>query len=417
MENKNSDKVILHCDMNSFYASVELLDYPDLVSKPVAVAGDPDGRHGIILAKNEPAKKKGVVTAETIWQARRKCPDLVLLKAHHEKYNDFYKKINEIYYRFTDLVEPFSIDESWLDVTASEALFGSGEEIAYKIKDTVRRELGLTQSVGVSFSKVFAKMGSEYKKPDAVTVISRENYKDLLWPLPVREMFFVGKATAEKLSSLGIKTIGDLACTDVDFLVKVFGKLGNVLYENANGLDSSQVSPMAERRKIKSVGNGITFKRDLLGEADVLTGLAALSDTVSGRLRKYGLKCSGVKVDIKNPEFVTISRQQTLVSPTNRGDVIKKTAMELIKKNWNLNNPIRLITVTGIGIVGDEDYEQMNFLDNLESGDADKGEKIEKTMDEIREKYGKSSIQIGRIVGNDLGIHYGENDIDDENDE
>ena len=413
MENKDTDKVILHCDMNSFYASVELLEHPDLIDKPVAVAGDPNGRHGIILAKNEPAKKMGVVTAETIWQAKQKCPDLILLKAHHEKYQEFYKKINEIYYRFTDLVEPFSIDESWLDVTASKALFGSGEEIAYKIKDLIRSELCLTQSVGVSFSKVFAKMGSEYKKPDAVTVISKENYKDLLWPLPVRELFFVGRATAEKLASMQIKTIGDLARTDEDLLVKVFGKQGHVLYENANGLDDSQVSPMAERRKIKSVGNGITFKRDLLGEDDILTGLAALSDTVSSRLRKYGLKCSGVKVDIKNPEFSTISRQSTLASPTNRGDVIKKAAMELIRKNWDMRNPIRLITVTGIGIVGDDEYGQLNFLDTLNAEDDRKGEEIEKTVDEIREKYGKSSIKIGRIVGNDLGIDYGEDDNDE----
>ena len=202
------DRVILHCDMNGFFASVELLSRPDLRDRPVAVCGNPENRHGIILAKNEPAKKYGVVTAETIWQARKKCPDLVLLPPHYDKYSEFCRLINGIYQQYTDQVEPFSIDESWLDVTASQKLFGTGREIADAIRNRVKKELGLTLSAGVSFNKFFAKMGSEYKKPDATTEITRENFRELLWPLPIEEMFFVGFSTAQRLRGIGVDTIG-----------------------------------------------------------------------------------------------------------------------------------------------------------------------------------------------------------------
>ena len=217
------DRVILHCDMNSFFASVELLEHPELKDRPVAVCGDPESRHGIILAKNEPAKAFGIVTAETLSQARRKCPGLVLLRPHHEKYRRYSRLINSIYYRYTDMVEPFSIDESWLDVTASRRLFGTGREIADSIRETVKKELGLTLSAGVSYNKIFAKMGSEYRKPDATTEITRENYRDILWPQPVENMFFVGFATAQKLKSSHIHTIGDLACARDDRLESLLG--------------------------------------------------------------------------------------------------------------------------------------------------------------------------------------------------
>ena len=250
------DRVILHCDMNSFFASVELLEHPELRSKPVAVCGDPDSRHGIILAKNEAAKKYGIKTAETIWQARKKCPGLVLLPPHMNKYKHYSQELNKIYQRYTDLVEPFSIDESWMDVTASLNLFGSGRQIADEIRQTVKKELGLTLSAGVSFNKIFAKMGSEYKKPDATTEITRENYKELLWPLDAGEMFFVGKASAQKLRNIGIKTIGDIAASSPDALSALLGKVGRSLWEHANGIDDSPVMHFAHREKIKSVGNG-----------------------------------------------------------------------------------------------------------------------------------------------------------------
>ena len=241
------DRVILHCDMNGFYAAVELLQRPDLKDRPMAVSGDPDSRHGIILAKNQLAKEYGVVTAETIWQAKKKCPQLVLVRPHMEKYRHYCGLINEIYQRFTDMVEPFSIDESWLDVTASQKLFGSGRQIADTIRRTVREELGMTLSAGVSFNKTFAKMGSEYKKPDATTEITRENFRELLWPLPAGELFGVGKATSEKLRQAGIFTIGDIAASKKPLLVSLFGKQGAVMW-NTPTVSTTIRSPCTIRK-------------------------------------------------------------------------------------------------------------------------------------------------------------------------
>lgn len=397
------ERTILHCDMNGFYASVELLALPELKGRPMAVCGNPDNRHGIILAKSEEAKAYGVVTAETVWQAKRKCPNLVLVKPHHEKYKIYSDKINQIYGRFTDMIEPFSIDESWLDVTGSMKLFGSGKEIADKIRMIVKDELGLTLSVGVSYNKVFAKMGSEYKKPDATTVITRKNYKDLLWPLPIRELFFVGGVTAEKLEKAGMKTIGDLAIYNRDLICAMLGKQGAVIYDYANGIDDSPVSLSYERQKIKSVGNGMTFKRDLNGLDDIKTAILALSDTVAGRLRKYEMKCQGVKVDIKDPMFKTISRQKQLTLSTNLAEEIGSAALDLIHKSWNLKNPIRMLTITGIGLSDEQEAEQLSIF-AMDQNQRGKAETIERTLDSIRKKYGGSAITFGGILNNDIGI-------------
>ena len=256
------DRVILHCDLNSFYASVELLDHPELRDRPVAVCGDPNSRHGIILAKNEPAKRYKVQTAETIWQARRKCPELVLLPAHHWKYRDYSKKVNAVYERYTDLVEPFSIDESWLDITGSLHLFGGdAKALADEIRRVLREELGLTVSVGVSFNKIFAKMGSDYKKPDATTVISRENYQELLWPLPITSLLFVGRSAAAALEHYGVHTIGDLARTDPELLRSHLKKHGEVIWNFANGRDAGVVE--AEEPDNKNYGNSTTIPFDV----------------------------------------------------------------------------------------------------------------------------------------------------------
>ena len=399
------DRVILHCDMNGFFASVELLSHPELVDKPMAVCGDPESRHGIILAKNEIAKKYGVTTAETIWQAKRKCPSLVLVASHHDEYKKYSRLINKIYLHYTDMVEPFSIDESWLDVTASQKLFGSGQEIADTIRKRVKEELGLTLSAGVSYNKIFAKMGSEHKKPDATTVISRENYKDILWPKPIQEMFFVGFATAEKLKNVGITTIGDLATADRFALTSLLGKSGGILSDYANGLDDSPVKLFDQREKIKSVGNGITFKRNLETQDDILIALTALSDTVASRLRKYEMKASGVKVDIKDPDFSTISRQMQLEAATNLASEIRQAATALIKKSWPANKPIRLITVTAINLSDESESEQLSFFADAQEK-REKESSIENTMDDIRRKFGTSSIGFGKVIDNDLGIDF-----------
>lgn len=402
------DRVILHCDMNSFFASVELLEHPELRTKPVAVCGDPESRHGIILAKNEPAKACGVVTAETLSQARRKCPDLVLLRPHHDKYRHYSRLINAIYYQFTDMVEPFSIDESWLDVTASRKLFGSGKEIADSIRQRVKKELGLTLSAGVSYNKIFAKMGSEYKKPDATTEITRDNYRKILWPQPVENMFFVGFATAQRLKASKILTIGDLAVASESKLESMLGKQGPMLKRYALGLDDSPVALSGEREKIKSVGNGITFRRNLTSVEDALTAVTALSDTVAGRLRKYGFKAWGVKVDIKDASFKSISRQKQLLKPTHLSSEIKNAAMELIEASWHFPAPIRLITVTAINLTDGEDGEQLMFFGTDSSAaseeNREKSDSIEKAMDDIREKFGDSSITFGQLIKNDIGI-------------
>ena len=414
--NQQKDRVILHCDTNGFFASVELLSHPELRDRPMAVCGSPDKRHGIILAKNEPAKKAGVITAETVWQALKKCPDLQFVPPHMSKYKHYSRLINEIYQRFTDMVEPFSIDESWLDVTASQSLFGSGREIADTIRETVKKELGLTLSAGVSFNKIFAKMGSEYKKPDATTLITRENYKDILWPLPARDMFFVGKATAQKLAAAGISTIGDIAVTSPDFLESMLGKQGRQLWEYTNGLDNSPVARTSEGEKIKSVGNGVTFTRDLITEDDIITAVTSLSDTVAGRLRRYGMKACGVKVDIKDPYFKVISRQKQLFSPTNLAGELAKNALDIIHSSWKSGSPIRMLTITGINLT-DEFFDEQLSLFGVSSDDRQKGEQIERTMDEVRKKYGSSSIGFAAVLDNDIGAYvrgYAEEEADND---
>ena len=291
-------RVILHCDCNSFFASVETVLNPAYRSVPMAVCGSVEARHGIVLAKNELAKKYGIQTAETVYSAKRKCPGLVIAEPHHGEYMKFSRRVNEIYARYTDLIEPFGIDESWLDVTASQKLFGTGEEIANRIREDVKREIGITVSVGVSFNKVFAKLGSDYKKPDAVTVISEENFKDIVYPLPVSDLLFVGKKTAETLRTMGVRTIGQLATVSESVLKNKFGRGGEMLYKYSRGLDDSPVSP--EREEAKSVGNGFTFRHDLVTREECRIGIDFLSEEIGRRLRAKGLKCATVQLTIKD---------------------------------------------------------------------------------------------------------------------
>ncbi|MEG0830180.1 MAG: DNA polymerase IV [Anaerovoracaceae bacterium] len=401
------ERTILHCDMDGFFASVELLDHPELKDKPMAVCGNPENRHGIILAKNSYAKKYGVTTAETLWQAKRKCPDLQLVAPHHHKYTHYCGLINKIYQRFTDMVEPFSIDESWLDVTGSFKLFGSGLQIATTIRNTIKEELGLTLSVGVSYNKIFAKMGSDLNKPDGTTVISKENYKEILWPMDVGEMFFVGNVTEERLKKSGIYTIGDLAKTDKTFLSALLGKQGGMLYDYANGFDDSPVCLYHEREKIKSVGNGITFTRNLEGIDDIKIAVTGLSDTVASRLRKYQMKSFGVKVDIKDPGFKVISRQKQLEMATNLSEEISACALEVINKSWTISNPIRMLTITAINLCNEGESEQLSLFSSC-NDNRKRGETLERTMDDIRKKFGDKSITFGRIIHNDIGIDLGD---------
>ncbi len=430
-------RIILHCDMNSFYASVELLDFPELASFPVAVCGNPDKRHGIILAKNEKAKKFGIITGETLWQAQRKCPALKTLKPNMWKYKKMSKTINQIYSSFTDIIEPFSIDESWLDITDSLVFFSQQPEIVeileskkeftllkdisekkelstenqfilgIAIGDLVRKiileKLGLSLSVGVSYNKVFAKMGSEYKKPNATTLISYDNFKELLWPLPIGDLFFVGAKTESSLKKIGISTIGDLANQKPEFIEKKLGKTGVQIHNYATGKDQSPVSHMTEKRKIGSIGNGLTFNRNLTGLDDIKVATLGLSDQVSARLRKHQLKASGVKIDIKDPSFKVISRQKQMVSASNSQEDIYSCALNLILENWEMKNPIRLLTVTGINLIDENTNEQISFWEE-DNESREKKESISQAIDSIREKYGDTSMTFGSLINNDLGI-------------
>ena len=392
------DRVIFHCDLNSFYASVELRSRPDLQNVPVAVCGDPTSRHGIILAKNEPAKKFGVQTAETIWQAKKKCPELVLLPPHHKLYRQVSKEVNTIYEQYTDLVEPFGIDESWLDVSGSLHLFGGDAgQLADDIRARLRQEVGLTISVGVSFNKVFAKLGSDYKKPDATTVISRENWRDIVWPLPVGDLLFVGRAAQRTLGQYGVETIGQLAACKPEMLEQLMGKMGAQLYRYANGLDDAPVRPQHQREPVKSVGNSTTFPENLTRWEEIRSGLQLLSDSVAGRLRKEGLYCGGVAVAVKDAQFRTVSRQMRLGAPTHLMRDIFEAAQELTRRIWKAPTPVRLLSVTALYITDSADsYQQLDLL----AGDAplrdQRQEQLESAMDAIRGKYGRDAIAFGR---------------------
>ncbi|MEG1558244.1 MAG: DNA polymerase IV [Oscillospiraceae bacterium] len=390
-------RTILHCDCNSYFASVESIGRPELKAVPMAVCGDPDSRHGIILAKNELAKKRGVVTAETVWQAKRKCPGLVLVAAHHDLYEEYCDKINYIYEQYTDRVEPFSIDESWLDVTGSEHLFGDGKTIADELRRRVREELGLTISVGVSFNKIFAKLGSDYKKPDATTVISKDNYKEVLWPLPVREMIFVGKSSAEVLERHSIHTIGDLVLAGREKLNILFGKSGDSLWVNAAGLEDSPVRRRSEASAPKSVGKGMTFAHDLCGMEEIRAGLLPLCDEVGTRLRRLNMFCTTVAVQIKDPQFKTISRQLTLSAPTNITRDIYKASIFVLEQSWSpITAPIRLLTVTASNLT-DSSEAQTSLFDKFESSNNERV-KIDSVIDELRMKYGETAISYGSLV-------------------
>ena len=391
-------RVIFHCDLNCFFASVELLDKPALWDVPVAVCGDPKSRHGIILAKNEPAKKRGVQTAETVWQAKKKCPVLVLLPPHHELYEVYSRRVNEIYGRFTDLVEPFGIDESWLDVTGSLHLFGGdARALADRIRATVKAETGLTVSVGVSFNKVFAKLGSDLKKPDATTVIPPEGWRDIVWPLPVGDMLFAGRSTQRVLGQYGIETIGQLAACPEAMAEQLLGKMGGQLWRYANGLDNSPVRPRHQHEPVKSVGNGTTFPADLVRWEQIRQGLAPLCDSVATRLRRQRLYAGGVSVTLKGADFKTVSRQTRLDEPTHLMRDIWETAQELARQIWKAPTPIRAMTVTALHVTEDgQAYRQLDLLGQASAKRSERQEKLESAVDAIREKYGSGAITFGQ---------------------
>lgn len=398
---------------------MESLSHPEYKSVPMVVAGSSEDRKGIILAKNELAKKFGVQTAEPIWQAQRKCPGLVLAKPHYAKYKEFSKKVFRIYTRYTDRVEPFGIDEAWLDVTGSEKLFGTGGEIAESIRRTVKEETGLTVSIGISFNKSFAKLGSDYKKPDAITEISRENFKDIVYPLPVGDLLFAGKSTCDRLAKYDIKTIGQVASSSRELLTSILGARGGELYDCACGNGSDFVVKSDFHEPPKSIGRGLTFKRSITSFDEAKTAIAPLAEDVAQRLRKNGLWCNCISVSIKDDSLKTISRQTNIEPSTNLGRIIADTATGLIEKNWDFKIPIRMLTVTALSLSAEYRGSQLSLFDTADDGEAektDKLERLEKSVDALKERFGKEIISFASIHNNDLGldaINRKENDDED----
>ncbi|MCQ2514515.1 MAG: DNA polymerase IV [Ruminococcus sp.] len=384
-----NERTILHSDCNGFYASVECFHNPTIRNKPVAVSGDAENRHGIILAKNEIAKKYNIKTGEAIWQAKQKCPELVTVSAHFDLYKRFSKMARRIYSEYTNLVEPFGLDEAWLDVTNT---FGkSGIEIAEEIRERIKNELGITVSIGVSFNKIFAKFGSDYKKPDAITIINRSNYKSIVWNSPASDLLYVGRATNKKLRQLGIYTIGDIANTPVEQLRTNFGKWGDLIFAFANGYDSSPVMPIDYTEEVKSIGNSTTTPKDMETIEDVKIVLFVLCESVCRRLREQGFLTRTVSISIRDNELHTITRQSTLDSYSNITSQIADTALKLFKKSYKMNKPLRSIGVSLSDFIGDNIPHQISLLQDEKN--LIKSEQLDKTLDILKKRFGSYAVR------------------------
>ncbi len=380
----------MHSDLNSFYASVACLDHPELREKPVAVCGDPAARHGIVLAKNQIAKRCGVQTGQAIWQAKQQCRDLVTVAPDYSRYLALSAAAREIYISYTDQVESFGLDECWLDVSGSTKLFGSGPAMADEIRQRMRRELGLTVSVGVSFNKVFAKLGSDYRKPDATTVITEDNYRSLVWSLPVSDLLYVGPATTRKLAQYGVYTIGELARSKAEFLHAILGKIGLMLWHFANGRDSSGVSRYHTLPPVKSIGNSTTAPRDLVSDTDISITLYALCESVSARLREQRCLCTTVQLGIRDASLLWYERQGKLLLPSCNSSDLFQRAFQLLQEN-RPSQAIRSLSLRAGGLRPEGDGVQLSlFPEDIKS---QKRTDLERAVDHIRQKYGYASIR------------------------
>ena len=406
-----AERLVFHCDCNNFYASCECLERPELREVPMAVAGDPEERVGVVVAKNELAKKAGVKTTDTVWQAKKKCPGIVFVPPRHKFYKEISDRVNGIYRDYSDYVEPASIDESYLDLTGTLDYYGmTARELADTIRERVKREIGVTISVGVANNKVFAKMGSDYKKPDATTVILGEDYKEILWPLPVSDLLFAGKASVKLLNAKDIRTVGDLARQPKERIASLLGRGGETLWAYAPGLDTEPVRRWGEKPEVKSVSHGMTFRRDLYTQEEIRTGIAVQADRIAMSLRRQGLKGSVVSVQIKRPTLEVIQRQVTLGHYTWLQQEIRDVALKLTAENWKAGDPIRAITVGVAGLVpASEATEQLDLFDLMgapeESGKLrEKQDKVEAAMDALRQKMGNMAVTLGVQKNEEIGV-------------
>ncbi len=390
-----SDRVILHSDCNAFYASCEEVYHPELEGKPVAVGGDPEARHGIILTANYLAKKVGVKTGMALWQAKQQCPGLVILHPHMDRYLRFSKLAHDIYADYTDLIEPFGLDESWLDVTACLSCIGSGMDIARDISRRIKRELGITVSIGVSWNKIFAKFGSDYKKPDAITEINRDNYKSIVWESPAGDLLNVGRATKRKLANRGITKIGGIAEAEPEMLYKLLGKMGLVLRAFARGEDMTPVCPDGTKAPIKSIGNSTTTPRDLENDEDVKMVAYLLSESVAARLRENALMGSLIGISVRDVDLMTVNRQKRTDIPTNISKEIAETAMQIFRETYTWQRPIRSLGVRVADLVPDSSAWQPDlFTDPVR---REKQLKLDIAVNDLRRRFGHEVLQRGMM--------------------
>ena len=389
-------RTILHSDLNNFYASVACLKEPSLRDVPMAVCGDPTARHGIILSKNEKAKAAGVKTAEAIWQAKEKCPGLVLVGTDFPAYLHYAEKIRRIYADYSDRVEPFGLDEAWLDVSDAGV---DGKVLADGLRARVKKELGLTVSVGVSFNKVFAKLGSDLKKPDATTCVTVGNFRDVVWPLPARALLYVGPATERRLRGRNICTIGDIAARRPEVLRAMLGKHGETLWTYANGLECGPVAPLGAEAMIKSIGNSVTPARDLVGDQDARELFAVLGQCVGGRLLRRGLLGRVVAISIRDSDLKTVSVQQTLPAPTALSGEIARAAMALFRERWGWAKPVRSLGVCVSALCPQDAPEQAGLFD----GRRDRAFALERTLLDLRHRYGQDCVRRAMLIESDFG--------------
>ena len=389
------DRIILHSDCNCFYAAVEMLHNPHLRDIPMAVGGDVEARHGIVLTANYIAKRCGVKVGMALWQARQACPGITFVKPNYDEYIRFSKKARNIYRDYTDLVEPYGLDESWLDITRSTSMLGvsGGLPVAREISDRVKKELGITVSIGVSWNKIYSKFGSDYKKPDAITEISRQNYRDILWKAPVSDLLYVGRHTTAKLRRFGILTIGDLAVTDPEFLHDIFGKVGYVLSAFARGEDCTPVAGFDDSIPIKSVGNSTTTPRDLVNDTDVRLVIYLLSESVAARLREHRFIGNIIGISVRDNDLYSFTRQHKIGIPTNISEEIAGYAYALFKENYRWHAPIRSVGVRVSGLVPETTPHQTNLFMSEEM--RDKYLKADLAVSDIRRRFGYESVLRG----------------------
>ena len=389
------DRTILHSDINCCYAAIEHLHHPELAGKPLAVGGDSEARHGIVLTADYIAKKHGVKTGMALWQAKQVCPEINFISPRMDLYLRFSKMAHEIYGEYTDLQEAYGIDESWLDVTDSVSIKGDGYKIAQEISDRMKSELGITVSIGVSFNKIYAKLGSDYKKPDAITTMYRDEFQKKAWVLPVSDLLYVGRSTSAKLKKLGIMTIGDLARMDEKLLHSQFGKMGDIIWAFANGYDDSPVKYENAHAPIKSIGNSTTTLRDLVDEQDVKIVLTILAESVAARLRENGFKCRIVEISVRDNELFSFTRQRKINHATNVTREIAEEAFRLFQENYNWQKPIRSVGVRGADLVNDNYWEQIDLFSSVEF--REKQMKVDTAVDDIRRRFGFYSVQRGMM--------------------